>query len=246
MSSTDFYDDDLVKHRSAASRKTRGEPDSQEQDAPESGAASSSPRPVSDLNISRMARQKEQVEDHMAHAAQELERLRQRQENLEKERSALEELRRRQAEYERGKREILEHLNHSIISLEKEELHAENLLQLVAETRNRCRGWLVDIDTINEEDWPEDQFREELAKGLSRIDDIRLEYNKALSKIEALHSEEKKAALHAPAYFEERPGEVTEKSFGDWLKVGFAVSLPLIFTLIVLWLLYYMHGLGIL
>lgn len=242
MSSTDFYDDDLVKHRSAASRKTRGEPE------PEGNEASSETvgRPVSDLNLSRMARQKENVEDHMAHAAQELERLRQRQENLEKERSALEELRRRQAEYERGKREILEHLNHSIISLEKEELHAENLLTLVTETRNRCRGWLGDIDAINEEDWPEDQFREELAKGLARIDDIRVEYNKSLSKIEAMHSEEKKSGISAPSYFEDRAPEIREKTFGDWIKIGFAVSLPLIITFMILWLLYYMHGLGIL
>ncbi len=242
MSSTDFYDDDLVKHRSAVSRKTRGEsePDSTE---PKTDTVT---RPVSDLNVSRMARQKEHVEDHMAHAAQELERLRQRQENLEKERSALEELRRRQAEYERGKREILEHLNHSIISLEKEELHAENLLSLVTETRNRCRGWLGDIDAIHEEDWPEDQFREELAKGLARIDDIRVEYNKALSKIEAMHSEEKKSAIHPPSFFEEQAPQAPEKSFGDWIKIGFAVSLPLMITLMILWLLFYMHGLGIL
>lgn len=244
MSSTDFYDEDLVKHRSSASRKTRGEGGAEDAETPPPAEAIT--RPVSDLNLNRMSRQREQVEDHMAHAAQELERLRQRQENLEKERSALEELRRRQAEYERGKREILEHLNHSIISLEKDELHAENLLQLVAETRNRCRGWLVDIDSINEEDWPEDQFREELAKGLSRIDDIRLEYNKALSKIDAMHTEETKGALRSPTYMEERARDVKEKSFGDWLKVGFAVSLPLILTLILLWLLYYMHGLGIL
>lgn len=242
MSSTDFYDDDLMKHRSAVARKTRGESNPEDQEAAKEGVT----RPVSDLNVSRMARQKENVEDHMAHAAQELERLRQRQENLEKERSALEELRRRQAEYERGKREILEHLNHSIISLEKEELHAENLLSLVTETRNRCRGWLGDIDSINEEDWPEDQFREELAKGLARIDDIRVEYNKALSKIEAMHSEEKKSVSHAPSYFEDRAPELPEKTFGDWIKIGFAVSLPLMITLMILWLLFYMHGLGIL
>lgn len=241
--STDFYDDDLVKHRSAVSRKTKGEGDSGE-----AASAHAPAKPVSDINLTRMSRQKEQVEDHMAHAAQELERLRQRQENLEKEKSVLEDLRRRQAEYERGKREMLEHLNHSIISLEKDELNAEKLLELVTDTRKRCRTWLADIDAINEEDWPEGQFREELAKNLSRIEDIRLEYNKALAKIEAYHGDEKQGTTtHAPVMYEDAGGGgAEERTFGYWLKVGFAVSLPVMLTLIILWLLYYMHSMGML
>lgn len=241
MSKTDFYDDDLAKHHSA-SRKTRGE-----HEAPEAGGSEAPARPVSDLNLTRMAKQKEQVEDHMAQAAQELERLRQRQENLEKEKSALEELRRRQAEYERGKREIMERLNHSIISLEKEELNAENLLELVRDTRLRCRSWVNDIDAIDEENWPEEQFREELSKGMTRIEDVRLEYNKALSKIEAMHTSDRQAGASMPLRApEERTVEpVPEKGFAYWLKIGFAASLPLIMTLLILWLLYYMHQSGL-
>lgn len=233
---TDFYDDDLAKHRSA-SRKTRGESDANESAATKSAVDPQQPR---------LSRQKEQVEDHMAHAAQELERLRQRQENLEKERSQLEELRRRQAEYERGKRELLEHLNQSIIRLEKEELNAEKVLELVTETRQRCRGWLSDITGINEEDWAEEAFREELSKGLARIDDVRLEFNKALGKIDALHSSEKKAATITPVASPDAGSALDVKGFSHWLKVGFAFSLPIIITLVILWLLYYMQVIGLL
>jgi len=234
MASTDFFDDDLVKHR-----KTKAEV--------EPGSTEAPGRPVSDFNLTRMARQKESVEESMAHAAQELERLRQRQENLEKEKHVLEDLRRRQAEYERGKREMLEYLNQSLISLEKDELNAENLLEMVKNTRLKCRGWLADIDAINEESWVEDQFREELSKGLARIEDIRLEYNKAIAKIEAMSHEEKKVATaHHPISFDDADAVRSEKSFVYWLKVGFAVSLPLIFTFVVLWLMYYLHSLGLL
>jgi len=234
MASTDFFDDDLVKQRKT---KTEVEP----------GSTEAPGKPVSDFNLTRMARQKESVEESMAHAAQELERLRQRQENLEKEKHSLEDLRRRQAEYERGKREMLEHLNQSLISLEKDELNAENLLELVKKTRQKCRSWLSDIDAINEENWAEDAFREELSKGLARIEDIRLEYNKALAKIEALGDEEKKiAATHHPIDFDDSTAVRREKGFSYWLKVGFAVSLPLILTLLVIWVLYYLHSLGLL
>jgi DNA repair exonuclease SbcCD ATPase subunit len=234
MASTDFFDDDLVKHRKT---KTEVEP----------GSTEAPGRPVSDFNLTRMARQKENVEESMAHAAQELERLRQRQENLEKEKHVLEDLRRRQAEYERGKREMLEYLNQSLISLEKDELNAERLLEMVKNTRQKCRGWLADIDAISEENWAEDQFREELGKGLARIEDIRLEYNKALAKIEALSQEEKKmVAAHHPISFDDAHAARPAKGFVYWLKVGFAVSLPLMLTLVVLWLLYYMQSLGLL
>lgn len=238
MSNTDFFDDDLVKHRGAL-RKTKGEPEA------EPGSTEAPARGVSDFNLTRMARHKDQVEESMAHAAQELERLRQRQENLEKEKHVLEELRRRQSEYDRAKREMLEHLNHSLISLEKDELNAEKLLELVTATRKRCRTWLADIDSIDEETWPEDQFREELGKALTKVEDIRMEYNKAVAKIEALGAEEKKmAATHHPIMFEESRHDTAERNFGYWLKVGFAVSLPLILTLVIFWIMYYMQQIG--
>ncbi len=237
MAKTDFFDEDLVKHR---------KPDIPVSAEP--GATEAPPRGVSDFNLTRMARHREQVEDHMAHAAQELERLRQRQEHLEKEKSTLEELRRRQSEYEQGKREMLEHLNHSLISLEKDELNAEKLLEQVTNTRQQCRVWLSEIDSIDEADWAEETFREELGKALTRVEDIRVEYNKALAKIEALSNEEKQTAtLHRPVFYEDRDeDERGQRSFTAWLKVGLAVSLPLMLTLIVLWILYYMHSMGML
>jgi len=246
MASTDFFDDDLVKHRASPKRFKAG-PGDEPATAPP-GSTEAPPRPVSDFNLTRMARHKDQMEESMAMAAQELERLKQRQQNLEREKQHLENLRNRQSEYERGKREMLEHLNQSLISLEKEELNAEKLLEMVTSTRQRCRTWLAELESLDEESWPEEQFREELAKSLAKIEDIRMEYNKALAKIEALSKEEKKATSgYQPVIFDEsRQMAMEEKGFGHWLKVGFAVSLPLIFTVIMLWLLYYMHSIGML
>lgn len=240
MSTTDFYDDDLVKHRGAL-RKTRGE------GLAEPGATEAPGRPVSELNLTRMARQKEHMEESMAAAAQELERLRQRQENLEKEKHVLEDLRRRQSEYERGKREILDLLNKSLISLEKEELKTEKLLEMVTSTRQRCRSWLAELDSMDEELWPEDQFRDELGKALTKIEDVRIEYNKAVAKIEAHGADDRTSvALPHVGSYEEGTGDQPEKGFMYWLKVGLAVSLPVIITLIILWVLYYLNSLGLL
>lgn len=245
MPNTDFFDDDLVKQRQSARRIKMGPGD---EPGPGGGAEEGPTRGVSDFNLTRMARHKEQVENNVAHTAQELERLRQRQENLEKERKVLEELRKKQADYERGKQEITERLNQSLIALEKEELKAEQLLEVLGATRKRFRAWLTRIEEINEDQWPEDSFRDELYKALAIVEDTRVDYNKAMSRVEALMGEERKTSLpNQPVIFDEsRVGMDEEKSFSYWLKAGMAASLPIIITLVVLSILHYMHSIGLL
>ena len=87
---------------------------------------------------------------------------------------------------------------------------------------------------MNDEVWPEEQFRDELNKALTVIEDARMEYNKSMTRIDTLGGTGKTGgAEHQPVIFEEsRFGSETEKSFGHWLKVGFAVSLPLIVVII--------------
>lgn len=238
---TDFFDDDLVKQR-GSTRRARGA------DAPDAaGDAEVMPaRQVSDLNLSRMAKHKEVVEENVSVAAQELERLRQKQENLEKEKRELEELRKKQTEYERGKREIVDRLAQTLITLEKEELHAEKMLETLGATRKRFRTWLSDIENINEEEWGDQRFRDELSRALARIEDVRMEYNKAMAKIETLSREEQQSpgVRNEPVIFEEsRFSQAEERGFAYWLKVGCAISLPLIVTLVILWILNYLRDL---
>ncbi len=243
MPNTDFFDDDLVKQRPSAKRIKMGPGDNPEQ----AGASEEGPsRGVSDFNLTRMAHHREQVEENAANTAQELERLRQRQENLEKERKALEDLRKKQADYERGKQEMIERLHHSLTSLEREELKAEQLLEVLGATRKRFRTWLSSIEEIDEENWPEESFRDELYKALALVDDTRVEYNKAISKIEGLMSEEgKQPSISQPVIFDEtHSGSEQEKTFLYWLKAGTAASLPIIITLIILAIANYMHSMG--
>jgi ethanolamine utilization protein EutA (predicted chaperonin) len=166
----------------------------------------------------------------MAHAAQELERLRARQEGLEREKRDLEDVRRKQEEYEQGKREMIERFGQSLVKLEKDEAQAERLSELLGATRKRFKNLLDELQAINEQLWPEDQIRDELSKALTVIEDARMEYNKAMSKLDAISADGRKvSAEHPPVIFEEgRFARDVDRSFGYWVKVGFAVSLPLI------------------
>lgn len=238
---TDFFDDDLVRKRDAASRIKMGPADEPVETLGEGPAADEVPvRAISDLNLTRMARHKHQVTEQTASALQELEKLKKRQEQLEAEKRELEELRRKHDDFERGKREMVDHLKRSLLTLERQEVETGRLVELLGATRKRFKGMLTVLEEIKEEAWAEEEIRDQLNRSLGIIEDTRMEFNKAMSKIEAVKGEDKSApAGAAPAMlFEDRSGYGEERTFGYWLKVGVAVSLPLIVTLIVLAILY--------
>ena len=237
MSNTDFFDDDLVKQRDVAKRIKLGPGDEPVGTVGDIQSSDEVPvRPVSDFNLTRMAKHKQDVDEQVVTAMQELERLRARQENLEKEKRDLEEIRRKQEEYEGGKREMVERLNQSLLTLEKDELQASRLAELLGATRKRFKALLADVQGLNDEAWPEEHFRDELNKALAVLEDARMEYNKSMTRIDTLGGTGKTGGSeHPPVIFEEgRFHTEAEKSFGHWIKVGFAVSLPLMVVIIVM------------
>lgn len=237
MSGTDFFDDDLVRQRDSAKRIKMGpgdEPADSIADPLDSGDVPV--RPVSDFNLTRMARHRKEVDTQSAIAAQELERLRKRQEQLEQEKRELEELRKRQDEYERGKREITELLKRSLVTLERKEVDAQRMVELLSAARSRFKELLGVVEELQEEGWPEDRIRDELAKSLGILEQARMEFNKTMAKIEAVKPEAAAPAGGQPAVlFDERSlMHEDEKSFGHWLKIGLAVSLPVTLAIILM------------
>ncbi len=240
---TDFFDDDLVRKREAASRIKMGAGDEPVETLGEGGGSDDVPvRSISDLNLTRMARHKQQTTEQAASALQEIERLKKRQEQLEAEKRDLEELRRKHDDFDRGKREMTDHLKRSLVTLERQEVETGRMVELLGATRKRFKGMLASIEEIKEEAWAEEEIRDQLNRSLGIIEDTRMEFSKAMSKIEAAKGEERIAPAGGSAamIFEDRSsmsGE--EKPFGYWLKVGIAVSLPLIATLVLIAVLFY-------
>jgi len=241
MATTDFFDDDLVKQRESARRIKLGPGDEPASRANEMQGSDELPnRPISDLNLTRMAKYKKAVDENVNSAMHELDRLRKRAEDLEKEKRDLEDTRRKQEEYERGKREMVERLGQSLMRLEREKIQAERLSELLEATRKRFRSMLEEIQVLNEEAWPEEQVRDELGKALVVVEDARMEYNKAMAKIEAIAGGEAKgASSNQPVIFEESHlHHEPEKTFGQWLKIGLAISLPLLAGLVILLIIF--------
>ncbi len=220
--STDFVDDDLVA--------AGGVDPSHERDAAEAEA-----------DASRLARQREKLTGAVASAAQEIERLRMRQEELEQEKVRLAELNARQDRYTTGKRALLDDLNQALLVMKKDQMRAERLVELLTATRARFQDMLDELHGLDEDRWDEHAFDEELALALALVEKSRMEYGRSMAKVEAEMPapDAKGPRAHGPR----ASRSLAEKGSWFWFKAGFAFSLPLMLALAVL-LAVYIYSLG--
>ncbi len=209
--STDFFDDDLVK--------------------PEAGAGPG--KTNAEEAALRMTRQREDLTTQVADAAEEIERLRMRQDELEREKDRLAELNRKQEAYETGKRAIIEKLSQTVLLMEKDELLASRMVALLSAGRARFKDMLVELRAIHEAKWDDSAFAEELGKALALVENAQLEYGKVMAKIDA-ESWQRSGDGRARLATIEKAGMVSlaERGFWFWTKVGLAFCLPLILVLL--------------
>ena len=239
---TDFFDDDLVREREAALKiKLDGESGGAKRDGHIPSSRDLPSRAVSDLTLTHLARHKQEVTEQMVDKAQELDRLRARQEELEKERRLLEDLRKKQEAFESGRRELKERLGESLVRMEKDQLQAERLGQMLGETRRAFRARLEEVNAIDAESWTEDSLLDELNQALALLEDVRAEYNQGVAKLDAVRPAAGPAAR--PLSFAEEPTAAAPaaQGFGYWLRSGLAFSLPLMVWLALLlaaWMLF--------
>jgi len=133
----------------------------------------------------RLARQKEHIQEKVADAAEEIERLQLRQKELEQARHHLRELHRKQHEYEEGKKNLIEKLNRKAVQLQKEEVRLTRVLELVTVTREDFESMLGELREIREDQWSESGFESSLDTALALLETMRGNYTKARARLEA-------------------------------------------------------------
>lgn len=226
MGSTDFFDGDLQRR---GPRVGIG----QATDVVGKASADDLPaRPLSDLNLTRMARHREEVNTQVASAKVEIERLRRRQSDLEREKQSLEDLMDKQDQYERGKQEMLQRLSESIVSLEKLEENAARQTEVYSSLRARFVEYAAELQALNDAAWADDSFRDELNKAVASIDAIRREFVKGQAAVEAVGGPVKLFDESHPRAAENDEDEPA-RGFLGWVKIGVAVSAPLILTIVI-------------
>ena len=166
---------------------------------------------------------REDTDRKVLEAQQKLAELKRAQEELERERAGLEELRRRQTEFSTGRDEMTRQLTRGIGLLEEAEFSARRDAEQMSRTLEDFRDALGKVQAIQDADWNKENFQTELTRALATVEHARMEWNSARLKIPLLAGEnqsakEQKTAAKATA--------LADMSFGQLCKLGVAFTWP--------------------
>ena len=168
---------------------------------------------------------REEIEALVSEKQIKLAELKRAQEELERERAGLEELRRRQIEFQTGREEMRLHLTRGIGLLEEAEITARRDAEQMARTLEEFRDALAKVQAINDQAWSQDNVSIELTRASTTIENARMEWNAARLKFPLLSSDPTPSA------------DATAKSGGNPLaaadlmqlcKMGLAFTWPLV------------------
>ena len=170
---------------------------------------------------------RDEVDRKVVEAQQKLAELKHAQEDLERERAALEELRRRQTEFQTGRQEMIHHLTRGLGLLEEAEFNTRREAEQMVKTIADLREALAKIEAVHDETWTKENFHVELTRALTAIENARMEWNTARLKLPALSPEalKKTEVESAPA---PAASPLTSLSFGELCKIGLAMTWPLV------------------
>ena len=170
---------------------------------------------------------REEIEALVSEKQIKLAELRRAQEELERERAGLEELRRRQNEFQAGREEMRTSLTRGIGLLEEAELTARRDAEQMARTLTEIREALAKVQEINEQVWTKDSFSVELTRASTVIENARMEWNAARLKFPLLSN----APTSAKAAADNASPVAQLLATADLLqlcKLGLALTWPLV------------------
>ena len=180
----------------------------------------------------------ELLDSQVQKAQEQLLLLRRQQEQIEKQKRELEELSRRQEELERGRAEMTDKLARSLVVLEREAYETQKKLEQLRATRESFGQHLEILEGIDPKGWNSADLHRELSRALSTVDDARAEFSQQRSRLHAIATQDAEDVSLPEAAAEVARGG-GERSFSQWVLIGFALSLPLItiglMSLLIFW-----------
>ena len=122
---------------------------------------------------------REELDSQLTATQQDLAKLREAQEQLERAKAAIEEMRRRRGEFHTGREEMLQNLLRGVALLEQAEMNLRRDALQMGRTLEGLRGALGNVQGLNEQTWTDTTWETELARSLAAIENARMEWNQA-------------------------------------------------------------------
>ncbi|MGC8828350.1 MAG: hypothetical protein ACP5TE_01075 [Verrucomicrobiia bacterium] len=170
-----------------------------------------------------------ELDSRATEVQQEIEKLRRLQEDLARKKAALEETRRRRLEWETSRKELVHGLTRAVGLLQEAEFSRRQEAEQMAKAIAGLRDALMKVQSIDEESWTKENFEIELTRALTVVENARQEWNSARLKFPFLDGKQDEQS----EFVAQKP-EFKIPDFYELIKIGFAVSLPLILIILVL------------
>ncbi len=171
---------------------------------------------------------REELDAKVTETQQRLLELQRAQEALQRERAALEEARRRQAEFQSGKEAMLTHLTRGIGILQEAEFTARRDAEQMAKTLGGFQDALTKVQDLKQELWTTENYQAELTRALTTIENARMEWNSALLKWPQLEQKAEASADPLPGNSRQPISLLEGLSFGQLSKLSLALTWPLL------------------
>ena len=180
---------------------------------------------------------REQVDSKVGEMQNKLADLKRAQQELERERASLEEIRRRQTEFTTGRQEMLEYLTRGIGLLEEAEFAARRDAEQMAKTLTEFRDALDKVQSINEETWARDNLTVELSRANTTVENARMEWNSARLKFPILDGAmQAQPEAAAPVEADTPPPFMQPRSYAEMCKMGLALTWPLVLVAVAIFI----------
>ena len=174
----------------------------------------------------------EKIDDQVAHAQERLLALKRQAEQLEREKQKLEELGRRQEQFDSGRSEMVDKFTSSLVQIQRETDQTLKRLEILKNVQASFTDYLHELEAINPKEWTPEDLNKELSRALGAVEDARSVYVKAQAQVGA---DEEVAS--SGGSFEVEGGQ----GFGYWLMAGFAFTLPLCALILLGLIIWFMH-----
>ena len=166
----------------------------------------------------------------------------------ERELAELRELEHKQDQFERGRKKTLEALRKSAVILEHHASRTRNDLERTGAVRLVFRELQEQMESIHPESWTSSTLESDLTRALAQMENVRREYQRLCAQLAVLNEDAQIALLKDNG----NPSLVPSSNlrFRDWVKIGFAVTLPLLalggllLFLLLVWSLKYTPHIG--
>jgi len=161
----------------------------------------------------------EQIGDQVAQAQERLLALKRQAEQVEREKAKLEELSRRQEQFDTGRSEMVDKFTGSLVQIQRETDETLKRLEILKNVQAGFSSYLEELEAINPKEWNPAELTKELSKALGTVEDARSVFTKAQAQISVESSSQVAVAS------EEMEGS---QGFSYWLMAGLAFTLPLV------------------